>query len=91
MMALAEWERLSQLCRREWKRQDSLVRRDMAAIAAHAAWHMGDWDSMETYTATLKDTQDSPAARLNGEFLSGVLRAHRNDWDGALGSALLFR
>ncbi len=84
LAALAEWERLSVLCAREWRRQEALVRRDMAAIAAHAAWHMGDWDSMSTYTATLKDTQESPAARLNGEFLSGVLRAHLQDWEGAL-------
>lgn len=60
----------------------------MAAIAAHAAWHMGDWDSMAVYTATLKDAADAPAARLSAEFLSGVLHAHNQDWASAAGPPL---
>jgi hypothetical protein len=83
LAALAEWERLSELCAKEWKRQDPIVRREMASWAAHAAWHMGDWDSMAAYTATLKDTADTPAARLNAEFLSGVLLAHHGEREAA--------
>eukprot|EP00884_Botryococcus_braunii_P019425 jgi/Botrbrau1/6166/Bobra.0344s0007.1 len=86
LAALAEWERLSGLCAKEWKRQDPIVRRDMAGIAAHAAWHMGDWDSMEIYTNALKETADAPAARLNAEFLSGVLYAHNGEWEAAAAS-----
>lgn len=57
----------------------------MAAIAAHAAWHMGDWDSMAVYTGTLKEAADAPAARLSAEFLSGVLHAHNQDWAAVAG------
>lgn len=44
--ALAEWEVLSQECRAEWRRVEPQLKREMAPIAAHAAWHMGSWDEM---------------------------------------------
>ncbi len=43
LAALAEWEQLGRLCRGEWRRVEPHVRRDMAALAAHAAWHLGEW------------------------------------------------
>ena len=46
LAALAEWEVLSQECRAEWRRVEPHVKREMAPIAAHAAWHMGAWDEM---------------------------------------------
>jgi FKBP12-rapamycin complex-associated protein len=46
LASLAEWENLSNLCRTEWRKSEPHVRREMALIAAHAAWHMGAWDEM---------------------------------------------
>lgn len=43
LAALAEWERLSALVRREWGRVEPPAMREMAPVAAHAAWHMGHW------------------------------------------------
>ena len=43
LAALAEWERLSALVRREWGRIEPIALREMAPVAAHAAWHMGHW------------------------------------------------
>lgn len=34
--ALAEWDRLFAVCQREWGRVEPVVRRDMAAMGAHA-------------------------------------------------------
>lgn len=46
LASLAEWELLSNLCRTEWRKSEPHVRREMALIAAHAAWHMGAWEEM---------------------------------------------
>ena len=43
LAALAEWERLASLIRREWTRMEPGSAREMAPVAAHAAWHMGHW------------------------------------------------
>ena len=47
LAALAEWERLASLIRREWSRMEPGSAREMAPVAAHAAWHMGHWQVLE--------------------------------------------
>ena len=83
LAALAEWERLSSLCRAEWRRAEPHVRREVAPLAAHAAWHMGHWNEMANYTAELAghDSSDTSA----GFFLSAVLSVHEKDFDSAKG------
>ena len=55
LAALAEWERLASLIRREWSRMEPSSAREMAPVAAHAAWHMGHWQVLEPlpWTAVL--------------------------------------
>lgn len=75
LAALAEWERLGELCRDTWRRVEPHVRREMAPIAAHAAWHMGQWDEMNTYVETMDTSLD--AASSTGAFLKAVLCVRR--------------
>ena len=49
LAALAEWDKLFAVCRGEWARVEPHVRREMAPIAAHAAWQLGDWAAMRQY------------------------------------------
>ena len=75
--ALAEWEALGKLCASEWERSagtgppgaggvgvggDAVIRGQMAPIAAQAAWHLGDWARMETYSDAVAEAE--PRARL---------------------------
>ena len=53
LASLAEWEQLSRLCRVEWRKSEPHIRKEMALIAAHAAWHMGNWEEMEVYVDTV--------------------------------------
>lgn len=58
------------------------MRREMAMIAAHAAWHMGAWDEMAVYV----DTVDAPDASLHtatGAFLRAVLAVRNNQFPAA--------
>nr|ABB13529.1 target of rapamycin kinase [Chlamydomonas reinhardtii] len=85
LASLAEWENLSNLCRTEWRKSEPHVRREMALIAAHAAWHMGAWDEMAMYV----DTVDNPEAvgpnshTPTGAFLRAVLCVRANQVSGA--------
>ena len=89
LASLAEWENLSNLCRTEWRKSEPHVRREMALIAAHAAWHMGAWDEMAMYV----DTVDNPEAvgpnshTPTGAFLRAVLCVRANQVSGAQGGA----
>ncbi|GAX78992.1 hypothetical protein CEUSTIGMA_g6432.t1 [Chlamydomonas eustigma] len=71
LAALAEWERLSELCSIEWRKSEPHMRREMSMIAAHAAWHMGHWEAMATYV----DTVDSPEAPRSHTAAGAFLRA----------------
>ena len=77
LAALAEWEALGKLCASEWERSagtgppgaggvgvggDAVIRGQMAPIAAQAAWHLGDWARMETYSDAVAEAE--PRARL---------------------------
>ncbi|PNW79096.1 hypothetical protein CHLRE_09g400553v5 [Chlamydomonas reinhardtii] len=85
LASLAEWENLSNLCRTEWRKSEPHVRREMALIAAHAAWHMGAWDEMAMYV----DTVDNPEAvgpnshTPTGAFLRAVLCVRANQFEAA--------
>lgn len=62
LASLAEWEKLSALCRLEWRKSEPHMRKEMALIAAHAAWHMSAWDEMAIYV----DTVDTSGGSSSG-------------------------
>ena len=78
LAALAEWSKLTSECRKEWKHAEPHVRRDMAGLAAHAAWHMGHWDEMAVYTADMRTMESSTAA-----FLTSVQAVHNQNFGAA--------
>ncbi|GIL44136.1 hypothetical protein Vafri_1666 [Volvox africanus] len=81
---LAEWENLSNLCRSEWRKSEPHVRREMAMIAAHAAWHMGAWDEMASYVDTVDNPDAGPQSQsAAGAFLRAVLCVRGNQFDAA--------
>ncbi|GBF92738.1 hypothetical protein Rsub_05107 [Raphidocelis subcapitata] len=61
LASLAEWQKLSALCRIEWRRSEPHLRKEMALLAAHAAWHMHEWDEMALYVETV----DAPASHAS--------------------------
>ena len=84
LASLAEWERLSVLVRKEWRRQESAAQREMAPLAAHAAWHMGHWDEMGTFVDTLKALEKPATSEV--AFLEAVLHVRRDDHAAARGA-----
>lgn len=52
----------------------------MAGLAAHAAWHMGQWDEMATYTNEMRTNDTS-----TGSFLLAVQAVHNKNLDAAQG------
>ena len=79
--ALAEWERLSESCRFEWRRLEPHLRPQMAYLGANAAWHMGQWEEMATYVGAL-ESEEGPELST-GSFLSAVLNVHHGNFDAA--------
>ena len=82
LAALAEWDRLFNVCREEWSRVEPPARRSMAPIAAHAAWQMGNWDQMQQYVDVVTSHQ-SGSGSSEGAFLSAVLDVRRGDLPAA--------
>lgn len=56
----------------------------MAGLAAHAAWHMGQWDEMAAYTNEMR-THDTST----GSFLLAVQAVHNKNLDAAKGEGPL--
>jgi FKBP12-rapamycin complex-associated protein len=89
LASLAEWDQLAALCRSEWRKSEPHMRKEMAVIAAHAAWHMGAWDEMAVYVDSVDASggggsgawADTPpalggvggASAATGAFLRSVL------------------
>ena len=80
LAALAEWDTLFQVCKSEWSRVEPPARRSMAPVAAHAAWHLGDWKQMKHYVDFMSMSHGGGA---EGAFLSAVLDIHRGDLESA--------
>ncbi|KAH9990569.1 FAT-domain-containing protein [Russula vinacea] len=68
--ALGEWDQLSGQVRKE--------RREIAPMAAAAAWSLNDWDSMDNYIATMK------AESTDRAFYRAILSVHQNQFPKAL-------
>ena len=97
LAALAEWEQLATLCAREWELSagvgapgaggvgaggDAVLRGRMAPLATQAAWHLGDWSRMETYSEALADARaaslpSGPSGGKGGAYGAGGVGSAR--------------
>jgi len=72
--ALGEWEVLSTLAQDKWMHASSANRKSIAALAAAAAWGMGQWELMDQYLTVMG--QGSP----DRSFFGAILSIHRNQF-----------
>lgn len=75
--ALGEWEVLSTLAQEKWMHATSDNRKQISALAAAAAWGMGQWELMDQYLSVMK--LNSP----DRSFFGAILAIHRNQFDDA--------
>ncbi|EKM51709.1 uncharacterized protein PHACADRAFT_262011 [Phanerochaete carnosa HHB-10118-sp] len=76
--ALGEWDQLMQSIEEHWSEATHEDRREMAPLAAAAAWSLTDWDAMDDYIATMKpDSADRP-------FYRAILAVHQNQFAKAM-------
>lgn len=80
--ALWDWENLSSLCKDQWEISDPFVRKEIAPLAAQAAWRMGRWDDMTEYLKTADVAKGSSNASTC-TFLCSVNAVHCGDFDSA--------
>lgn len=76
--ALGEWEQLAAQVDENWANASNDDRREIAPMAAAAAWSLREWDSMDDYIATMAG--DSP----DRSFYKAILSVHRNQFPKAL-------
>ncbi|OBZ74140.1 Phosphatidylinositol 3-kinase tor2 [Grifola frondosa] len=76
--ALGEWDQLAIQVEENWANASHEDRREIAPMAAAAAWSLNDWDSMDDYIATMKpDSADRP-------FYRAILAVHQNQFPKAM-------
>ncbi|THH30677.1 hypothetical protein EUX98_g3507 [Antrodiella citrinella] len=76
--ALGEWDQLAAQVEENWANASHEDRREIAPMAAAAAWSLNDWDSMDDYIATMKpDSADRP-------FYRAILSVHQNQFPKAM-------
>lgn len=76
--ALGEWDQLAAQVEENWANASHDDRREIAPMAAAAAWSLNDWDSMDDYIATMKpDSADRP-------FYRAILSVHQNQFPKAM-------
>ncbi|KAF8074724.1 phosphatidylinositol 3-kinase [Lyophyllum atratum] len=76
--ALGEWDSLAQAVELTWSNANHDFRREIAPMAAAAAWSLHEWDSMDDYITTMKT--DSP----DRAFYRAILSVHQNQFPKAL-------
>ncbi|KAJ2934856.1 hypothetical protein H1R20_g2275, partial [Candolleomyces eurysporus] len=76
--ALGEWDHLAAQVQENWANAHHDERREIAPMAAAAAWSLNDWDSMDNYISTMK--ADSP----DRAFYRAILSVHQNQFPKAL-------
>ena len=75
--ALGEWDTLSSIAQEKWMGASSEQRKNIAPLAAAAAWGMGQWELMDNYLSVMK--QHSP----DRSFFGAILSIHRNQFEDA--------
>lgn len=76
--ALGEWDQLAHQVEESWANANHDARREIAPMAAAAAWSLNEWDSMDDFIATMKP--DSP----DRAFYRAILSVHQNQFPKAL-------
>ncbi|KAN0137000.1 atypical/PIKK/FRAP protein kinase [Lactarius tabidus] len=76
--ALGEWDQLAVQVEEYWASATHEERREIAPMAAAAAWSLNDWDSMDDYIATMK------ADSTDRAFYRAILSVHQNQFSKAL-------
>ena len=72
---LGEWERLEVLAATHYRAaDDESVRREIAPLAAHAAWMKGKWADLALYLSSMEE------GRIETEFLHAVIAVHQADY-----------
>ncbi|EJF64386.1 atypical/PIKK/FRAP protein kinase [Dichomitus squalens LYAD-421 SS1] len=76
--ALGEWDQLAKQVDENWTTSSLEERREIAPMAAAAAWALNDWESMDDYIQTMKpDSADRP-------FYRAILAVHQNQFPKAM-------
>ena len=75
--ALGEWEMLEDTARQQWRSSSQEQRKNLAALAAAAAWGRSRWESMDEYLMVMK--KESP----DRAFFGAILALHRNNFEQA--------
>ena len=70
--ALGEWEYLTELVQEKWPLASPDGRRQMAPLAAAAAWSFGQWDMMDEFIAAMRPDSSERS------FYRAVLAVHRS-------------
>ncbi|KAG5650773.1 hypothetical protein H0H81_011098 [Sphagnurus paluster] len=76
--ALGEWDHLAAQVEQTWANASHEYRREIAPMAAAAAWSLHEWDLMDDYITTMK--ADSP----DRAFYRAILFVHQNQFPKAL-------
>ncbi|KAF7309821.1 Serine/threonine-protein kinase TOR [Mycena indigotica] len=76
--ALGEWEHLASDVDERWSTSTNEERRQIAPMAAAAAWSLSEWDAMDNYISTMRS--DSP----DRFFYRAILSVHHNQFSKAL-------
>ena len=75
---LGEWERLEVLAATYYKvTEEDSVKREIAPLAAHAAWMRGKWQDLAHYLSAMEE------GRIETEFLHAVIAVHEADYTKA--------
>jgi len=77
--ALGEWDQLATRVGEHWATASHEDRREIAPMAAAAAWSLNEWDSMEDYINTMKPESSDRA------FYRAILFVQQNQFPKALG------
>lgn len=83
--ALGEWEQLSELAQEKWDTANPDTKRNVAPLAAAAAWGLGHWDDMDAYIKVMSPHLPDKA------FFSAILCLHRNSFEQASNHILTAR
>ena len=76
--ALGEWDQLAAQVEQNWGSANHDEQREIAPMAAAAAWSLHEWESMDNYIQTMKG--DSP----DRAFYRAILSVHQNQFPKAL-------
>lgn len=78
-------------CRVEWRKSEPHVRKEMSLIAAHAAWHMNQWEEMAIYVDTVDSGpggSSSSGMTMSASFQALQALQHNSSVGGSAAAAM---